>query len=43
MAGLADAGGGYPATTGAAIVAVIVLFGGGLGLALRALPRVNSD
>jgi hypothetical protein len=40
---LADAGGGYPVTDGVGMVAVIVLLGGGLGLALRALLRVKSD
>ncbi len=42
MARLADAGAGYPATTGAAMVIAIVLLGGGLGLALRGLQRVSS-
>jgi hypothetical protein len=36
---LADIGDGYPVTDGVGMVAVIVLLGGGLGLALRALAR----
>jgi hypothetical protein len=41
IARLADAGGGYPTMIGAAMVAVIVLLGCGLGLALRGLQRAS--
>jgi hypothetical protein len=40
---LSGIGGSYPVTDSAAIVAMIVLLGGGFGLALRALQRVSSD
>jgi hypothetical protein len=36
---IAEAGDGYPLTSGAAMVAAIVLLGGALGLALRGLQR----
>jgi hypothetical protein len=40
---LSGAGSEYPPTSGAGLVAVIVLLGGALGLALRGLQRVSSD
>jgi hypothetical protein len=36
---ISEAGDGYPLTSGAALVAAIVLLGGALGLALRGLQR----
>jgi hypothetical protein len=42
VARISEAGGGYPMSSGAALVAAIVLLGGALGLALRGLQRLNS-